>query len=117
MIKIAHVKEAENLKIPQEVVDETKEIATILDEEYGVNRDVDGGNGGYILLIEARKDFEKLMEIYIDIEEVIPEYVDRIAVKEGEDWINSLIIMSSDYTVSILSRISIMPQNLINHME
>lgn len=117
MIKIAHAKEVGNFKLPQEVVYVTKEIAAILDEEYGINREVDSDFGGYIVVIEANEDFEKLKEIYIEIDEVIPEYVDRVTVVDGEDWINSLIILSSDYTVSILSKISITPQNLINYMK
>ncbi|WP_084281037.1 hypothetical protein [Alkaliphilus transvaalensis] len=86
MIKIAHVKETESLRLPQEVVRVIKDIATIFDTEYGEDRNVDGGDGGYILVIESKDEFDKLRDIYIDMEEVIAEYVDLIKVTDGEDY-------------------------------
>lgn len=102
---------------PSEIICIIESIITVLDENYGSDRKIDEEDGGYILIIESKEDFVKLKEIYINIDNVIPEYVDRIVVEYGTDWCNSLIIMNNDYTVSIFSKISITPQNLIDYIE
>lgn len=118
MIKIAHVREVQMAKdYPKEVVKVIQEIATILDNEYGENRDVDGGDGGYILIIKEKEELEKLKDIYIDMDDIIPEYVDKIAVVDGEDYTNSLIIMNNDFAVSLIMPLRITPALLKKEME
>lgn len=114
MIKIAHVKETESLRLPQEVVGVIKNSVTILDTEYGRDRDVDGGDGGYILVIESKDQFEKLKNIYIDMEDVIAEYVDLIKVTEGEDYTNSLILLNNDFSISLIIPVGITPKRLLD---
>lgn len=116
MIKIAHVKETDNLYLPQEVIEVIKEIADILDLNYGADRDVDGGDGGYILVIQDKKEFNKLKEIYIDIDDLIPEYVDKIKCSNGEVWINALILMNNDFGVSLIMPMEIAPQTLLEEI-
>lgn len=116
MMKIAYVKETENLQLPQEIIEVVKGIATVLDTEYGENRDVDGGDGGYILVIEEKEDLEKLKEIYIDVDDVIVEYVDKIAVEDEEDYTNCLIICNNDFAISLIIPISITPKNLLDEI-
>lgn len=110
------MKETESLKLPQEVVRVIKEIATILDTEYGKDRDVDGGDGGYILVIESKDEFEKLKDIYIDMEDVIAEYVDLIKVTGGKDYTNSLIILSNDFAISLIIPVTIIPKRLLDEI-
>lgn len=114
MIKIAHVKGTESLRMPQEVVRVIKDIATILDTEYGKDRDVDGGDGGYILVIESKDEFKKLKDIYIDMEDVIVEYVDLIKVTKGEDYTNSLILLNNDFSISLIIPVGITPKRLLD---
>ncbi|SNT19214.1 hypothetical protein SAMN05446037_10508 [Anaerovirgula multivorans] len=116
MIKIAHEKETKSIRLPQEVAGIIKEIATIIDTEYGENRDVDGGDGGYILVIESKDEFDKLKDIYIDMENVIAEYVDLIKVTDGEDYSNSLIILNNDFAISLIIPVVITPKRLLDEM-
>lgn len=104
MIKIAHYVEVEKIEknMPKEVVDVLENITTILDYEYGESRDVDGGDGGYILIIENKEEFSKLNKLYIDINNLIPEYVDKINCSNGETWINALILMNNDFSISLI---------------
>jgi hypothetical protein len=61
MIKIAHKTEAENLKhIQSEISARVVEIATILDENYQRERDVEHDLGGYILIAETTEDVEAI---------------------------------------------------------
>lgn len=116
MIKIAHVKETENLKLPQEVVEVIKDIAMVLDNEYGEDRDVNHGDGGYILVVESKDEFEKLKDIYIDMENVIAEYVDLIKVDDGEDYTNSLIILNNDFIISLIIPVAVTPKKLLDEL-
>ncbi|AOT72795.1 hypothetical protein [Geosporobacter ferrireducens] len=116
MIKIAHVKETEGLNLPQEVVGVIEYIATVLDNEYGEDRDVDGGDGGYILVIEYKDEFEKLKDIYIDMDDVIAEYVDLIKVTDGEDYTNSLIILNNEFAISLIMPVAITPKRLLDEI-
>jgi len=102
MIKIVHVKETEPLKLPQEVVEVIKDIAVVLDNEYGEDRDVDSGDGGYVLVIESKDEFEKSKDIYIDMEDIIVEYAYLIKVTDGQDYTNSLIILNNDFAISLI---------------
>jgi len=116
MIKIAHVKETNNLNLPMEVIEVIKEIASVLDSNYGVDRDVDRDDGGYLLVIQDKEDFAKLQEIYLDIDDLIPEYVDKITCSNGEVWINTLILMNNEFGVSLIMPIEIAPQTLLDEI-
>jgi len=53
------------------------ETVTILDAEYGEDRDVNNGYGGYVLVIESVSDLVQLQDLHISLENVIFEYVDE----------------------------------------
>ncbi|MCT4508241.1 MAG: hypothetical protein N4A48_05665 [Tepidibacter sp.] len=116
MIKIAHVKETENLNLPKEVVEVIKSVTAILDAEYGKERN-EQLEGGYIIILESKDDFEKLKEIYIDVDDIIPEYVDKITVAGGEDYTNSLILCNNDFGISVIIPMRLTPKILLENME
>ena len=70
--------------VPIEVVAEIRRVIMILDENYGADRKVDSDFGGYILVIESLDDLNKLSEIHLDLEELVPEYVDVIRTSKGD---------------------------------
>ncbi len=115
MKKIAYVREipAQQTNLPKEVIDTITDIATVLDNEYGNDRDVNGGNGGYILIIEDKEELYKLTDIYIDIDTIIPEYVDRIQVRGGQHYTNTLLILGSDFTISLVMPLEVTPERFI----
>ena len=115
MIKIAHLREVDSLNnnLPLEVIEVISEIASVLDDEYGVNRNINGGNGGYILFINEKEELLELIDIYIDIDTIIPEYVDKIKVNNGQDCTNTLLILGSDFTVSLIMPLTITPDRFI----
>ena len=116
MIKIANVKETENLNLLKEVVEVIKEVVTILDEKYDEKRDVNGDNGGYVLVIQDAEELSSLKEIYLDIDDLIPEYVDKIKCSNDEIWVSALILMHNDFGILLTMPISIAPQNLIKEI-
>jgi hypothetical protein len=73
MIKIAHVGEVKRLQyLPQEGSIVVEGIFSISGREYGETREVDEGDGGYVLIIKSGDELEHLKDIYIDVDEVIP---------------------------------------------
>ncbi len=102
MIKIAHVKEVADLTLPQEVVDVVMAVVTTLDDAYGEDRDVDNGDGGYVLIIEANDELERLKDIHIDVKTVIPEYTDVIQCSEGLMCASTLVLLGDDFGVVVI---------------
>lgn len=121
MIKIAHKREgmAPN-NLPVEVVAKVVEIATILDENYGETRHTEHDLGGYILIAEVREDIETIKKL-IDFQDTLPEYVDLIQIscasENEENYTSSLIIISSDFSISLIIPMSLTPKELLAYLE
>lgn len=117
MIEIAYLREKNKIKaMPQEVQETIFGILQVLESEYGKDRKCED-YGGYILVVEKEEDFEKIKEkTYIDCDEVIPEYVDKIICGNGDIYTNSLIICNPDYTISLIIPMELTPQNLKDYM-
>jgi len=117
MIKIAHKREERLLKgLPTKIAAKALEIVTILDEYYGEERAVEHDLGGYILIAETAEDVGAIRGL-IDMEGILPEYVDLITCGEGNNYTNSLMLLSSDYSISLLIPISLTPKELLLYME
>ncbi len=66
MLKIAHIHQlASSNDLPAELMNTIREAVTALDNEYGEDRDVDSGYGGYVLVIEAQEELAALQDIHI----------------------------------------------------
>lgn len=118
MIEISHFYEKERIRgYPREVKEVIKGIVQILDHEYGSERLKYEDNGGYIAILENEDDFYKMKyKAYIDCDDIIPEYVDKILCENGEVYANALILCNSDYTISLIIPLALTPQNLKNYM-
>ncbi|MBU3190159.1 hypothetical protein K9O30_13705 [Clostridium bowmanii] len=118
MIEIAYLKEMDKLKdMPQEVQEKIQGILKILDSEYGADRRKYEDNGGYIIVVERKEDFKEIKDkTYINIDDAITEYTDKIVCSNGEVYTNSLILSNNDYAILLLIPMELTPQNLINYM-
>lgn len=118
MIKLGHLKDVSLLAdvLPKEVECVVESILTALDQEYGKNRHIDEQLGGYVLILNTQEDLNELDQHNLDKDNLIPEYVDKIAVNGGEDWTNSLILLSSDFSVSLIMPIRLLPECLLVEM-
>lgn len=102
MLKISHVKEVAGLQLPQEIISVIRDAVTILDEEYGEDRE-ESGYGGYVLVLEADSEKAKLKEVGIDVETEIPEYVDVIECADGQVFTSSLVLLGSDFGIVLIA--------------
>ena len=102
MIKIykeVHIKELERYAL--EIIKSIREMITVLDENYGVDRDTESDLGGYIVIAENIVDIEVLKQD--KLQGLIPEYTDVIKCSEGVNWTSSLFLLSSDFAIVVVT--------------
>ena len=87
--------------IPLEVIESMKVTIDILNENYGVDRDIESDLGGYIVIAENIVDIEVLKQD--KLQGLIPEYTDVIKCSEGVNWTSSLFLLSSDYSIVVVT--------------
>lgn len=118
MIELTHLKEISKAnRLPKEVQENIKGILSILDEEYGTNRDQYKDNGGYVIVVEDESDFQIIREkAHIDVDNVIVEYVDKIECSNEKIYTSSLVLCNNDYSISLVIPFEITPKNILNQM-
>ena len=86
--------------IPSEVIESIKVTIYVLNENYGVNRDIESDLGGYVVIAENIVDIEILKQD--KLKGLVPEYTDIIECSEGVNWTYSLFLLSSDYAIVVV---------------
>ena len=87
--------------IPSEVIESMKVTIAILNESYGANRDIESDLGGYVVIAENIVDIEILKQD--KLQGLIPEYIDIIECSEGVNWTSSLFLLSSDFSIVVVT--------------
>ncbi len=109
MMKIAHVREVAALRgLPSEVVDVIRDAVIILDTEYGEHRDVDRGDGGYVMVLDSEDELERLKDIHIDVKIAIPEYMDKIQCSDGRIFTSTLVLLSDDFSIIVVAPLELL---------
>jgi len=93
MIKLYKKEQLEELKekYSNEMLKEAEEIMALLDDNYGVNRDVDQDLGGYIAILESKEDVAEIKDN--SIKGLLPEHTDIIKSDDGIDYYSSLFLV------------------------
>ncbi len=86
---------------PNEVVDSVDNVINILGENYGFNRKLTD-DGGYVCIIEDIKDVEHLKSNILKGLEA--EFSDVIYEDETNIYSSTLYLLSSDYSVTVISK-------------
>ena len=86
---------------PKEVVENVNNVINILDENYGYNRRLTD-DGGYVCIIEDIKDVEHL-KTHI-LKGLVEEFSDVIYEGEVDIYNSTLYLLSSDYSVTVISK-------------
>ena len=87
--------------IPSETIESIKVTIDILNENYGVDRNIESDLGGYVVIAENILDIEILKQE--KLQSLIPEYTDIIECSEGVNWTSSLFLISSDYAIVVVT--------------
>lgn len=115
MIKIGTVEDIDKIKaLPIKVVDAVRDSLVILDEAYGMERDIERDLGGVIVIVQDESDLAELRKMNLDIHRDIPEYVEKILISLEEVWIKILFLLSDDYAIVVIGKESVMQMNKLN---
>ena len=87
--------------IAPEVIESMKVKIDILNENYGVDRDIEADLGGYVVIAENIIDIEILKQDKLQV--LVPEYTDVIEVMNGENYTSSLYLLSSDFSIVVVT--------------
>ena len=87
--------------MPIEVIESIKVTIYVLNENYGVNRDIESDLGGYIVVAENIVDIEVLKQD--KLQGLVPEYTDVIEVVNRENYTSSLYLLSSDFSIVVVT--------------
>lgn len=101
MRKVSKISDLTGMELEVNVVSAIEEQLNILDESYGVERNIDAELGGYVLVLEAKDDVIEVKENIL--KGIITEYVDDIECEGGKQYCLSLFILSSDYAVIVVA--------------
>ena len=87
--------------IPSETIESIKVTIDILNENYGVDRNIESDLGGYVVIAENILDIEILKQE--KLQSLIPEYTDIIECSEGVNWTSSLFLLSNDFAIVVVT--------------
>ncbi|NDO69035.1 hypothetical protein FMM80_10220 [Schaedlerella arabinosiphila] len=104
-VKISELEK--NYRMPEKVVAEIYKAVDMLDKYYGMDRDVDKDDGGYVFLI-LPEHVEKLELLYLEVlgryrlDLGDAEYKDIIYDNGFIQWHSDLYLVSNDYCLNIV---------------
>lgn len=101
MRKVSKVSDLIGIELEVNVVSTIEEQLNILNESYGVERNIDSDLGGYVLILQAEDDVIEAKDNIV--KDIIPEYVDNIECEGGKQYCLSLFLLSSDYAVIVVA--------------
>lgn len=102
MKKISESEELRELKeYPKQVLESIKSTLDVLDENYGIDRDIEGDLGGYVIVAETVTDVEEIKENIL--KGTVAEYTDIIECSEGVNYTSSLFLISDDYSIVVIA--------------
>ena len=87
--------------IPSETIESIKVTIDILNENYGVDRNIESDLGGYVVIAENIVDIKIMKQD--KLQGLIPEYTDIIECSEGVNWTSSLFLLSSDFSIVVVT--------------
>ena len=93
--------------LPEKILEYLASQVAILDSNYGADRDVQGGMGGFCAVIPkldeaAKKAYRQILEKHY-IQESMYEYLDMVTVG-GTDWVEALYLTNNDYGIILIYR-------------
>ena len=86
---------------PKKIIKSIKELISLINENYGENRDVESELGGYVVVVENIVDIEILKQD--KLQGLVAEYIDIIECSEGVNWTSSLFLLSSDFAIVVVT--------------
>lgn len=83
------------------IINNIKEVLNIFNENYGAERNIEADLGGYVVIAENIVDIEILKQD--KLKGLVAEYTDIIECSEGVNWTSSLFLLSSDFSIVVIT--------------
>ena len=117
MIKAGTVKELApyEKEIDRDVYSLALRIVTMLDDVYGAERDVDNGDGGFVLIVENVQDMSDIGQRYVKLNDNRHEAVGVVKC-ESRTYINALFLCSNEFGINVLMPLDIAPVVLLRNL-
>jgi hypothetical protein len=114
LLKAGTVKELSQFEgtIDRDVYRAALRIVTKLDEVYSAGRDVDGGDGGFVLIAENVQDISLIGQRYVRLDSGRHEAVDVVKSESGT-YINALFLCNNEFGINVFMPMSIAPESLL----
>ena len=97
-------------EMPEEVFRHLRYSIDLLEENCGVDRDIDHDDGGFVLLFTHAEDLAQVRsKTNIDFTSHIPEWVDRINTAT-EDYAAALYLISNDFGIILSAPVHLLSQ-------
>ena len=87
--------------ISLEAIENVRGTISMLSEAYRAERDIEADLGGYLVIAENIVDIEILKQD--KLKGLVPEYTDMIECSEGVNWTSSLFLLSSDFSIVVIT--------------
>lgn len=116
MKKLINANDLKDGNYPKLLLNRLKSDLTILDTEYGADRNADL-EGGYTLILESDKDVTYVKENIFDITTYPPEYVDRLLCEDKSNYIVALFILNNDFGILCICEEALAKTFIANELE
>ena len=103
-----------NLKLPDEVCKKAFEVASMLDEHFGKDRDVEFDDGGFVFIALNKSDLDYCKKHYlenVDIESIFFEDVLIIECKQ-EQYLDVVFFYGYDYGINLFIPVSLATEKM-----
>ena len=109
--KIGTTNDLESLPyIPSDIREVIVNDVTILDKNYGCDRDVDNDDGGYVIYCPPETELEDLKEVF-DYTSLTPEFVNLVSY-----YCHAVYVISNEYAVSVFMAIDDAPKEITDEI-
>ena len=88
--------------------DYIKYLLLVLDTEYGIDRDIDNNDGGYVVFVTEDTPMNEIKEAF-DYTRHTVEYVEV-----GEAYSTAVYLLNNEYTVMLIMPTEELPEELRN---
>lgn len=118
MLKVGTAREVESSafkhKVPKEVCQEALRIVTMLDDNFGDDRDIDEDDGGIVLVIENETDLADFCQKYdVELDSPLREYIELVQA-DKEPYLNVFFLYNEyEFGITLLIPMSIVPKPLL----
>ena len=100
-------------KVPEEVCQEALKIITMLDENFGEDRDVDFDDGGYVVIAESKEDLDYFAQNCVELESPTLEYVELVP-SEKEPYLNAFFLVNEyEAGITLFVPMSVAPERFL----